>query len=213
MTWGQVKSENMDAVRHQCMIYEGSSVRYLTGVAYLIAEKIMANMRCLYLTSPAMVAGLRSYLSAAKVNVAECVENGSLVLSSGQGHLRNGLFDPDAMLALLEETVTQTLRDGYAGLFAVGDMSWEFGPERNFEKLREYEEKLERLFTVYPQLQGVCQYQVQTLPVQAAREALGLHRACYINQTLTLRNPSYGVPAQPDNLEAMMARPSRLVAS
>ena len=41
------------------------------------------------------------------------------------------------MPALLGETLTQTLRDGYVGLFAVGDMSWEFSPERNFEKLRE----------------------------------------------------------------------------
>ena len=65
----------------------------------------------------------------------------------------------------------------------------------------------------YFQLRGICQYHVQTLPVQAAREALRLHRACYINQTLTLMNPSRGLPGQPDNLAAMMAKPGRLVAS
>jgi hypothetical protein len=32
------------------------------------------------------------------------------------------------MMAKLEDAVTQALADGYKGLWATGDMGWEFGP-------------------------------------------------------------------------------------
>ncbi len=69
------------------MIYEGSPAKHLPGLSQLIKEKLRANHRCLYLNSPPMVAGIRSYLAAAGIDVAEEVKNGSLVLSSDSGHL------------------------------------------------------------------------------------------------------------------------------
>ena len=50
-------------------------------------RKLEERHRCLYLDSPPMVAGMRSYLSAAGVDVAREVGKGSLVLSSDQGHI------------------------------------------------------------------------------------------------------------------------------
>ncbi len=39
----------------------------------------------------------------------------------------DGSFDVPMMLANLEEALDQALRDGYKGLWATGDMTWEFG--------------------------------------------------------------------------------------
>jgi len=47
---------------------------------------------------------------------------------------------------VLEAAVRQALSDGYRGLFATGDMTWEFGPDRDFKKLPEYELALQELF-------------------------------------------------------------------
>ena len=33
----------------------------------------------------------------------------------------------------------RALDDGYSGLWATGDMSWEFGPAKDFSMLLEYE--------------------------------------------------------------------------
>ena len=171
----------MDAIRHQCMIYEGSPARHLPGLAAVMVEKLRSNRRCLYLNSPSMIAGIRSYLAAAGLNVAQAVSKGALVLLSDGSHLIDGRFDVDRMLGTLAEAIDQALNDGYAGLWAAGDMTWEFGAERNFAKLREYEQGLEALFRQRPQLQGICQYHADTLPTDVLEEALYSHRTSYIN--------------------------------
>jgi len=116
-----------------------------------------------------MVAGIRSYLAAPGLNVAAQVDQRALILSSEQQHLIHGNFDVASMLAMLEEVVNGALNDGYVGLWATGDMGWDFGDEKNFDKLLEYEYGLEQIFRRFPQLSGVCQYHQGALPMDAVR--------------------------------------------
>jgi hypothetical protein len=141
-----------------------------------------------------MVAGMRSYLAAAGLDVAAEVAGGALILSSDDGHLIGGRFDVDKMIGMLSEAVDQASGDGYAGLWATGDMTWEFGSEKNFAKLLEYEYRLEELFLRHPKLQGICQYHADTLPADVLETALSTHRAFYVNATLSLLNPYYTEP-------------------
>ena len=145
-------------VRHQCMIYDGSPAAHLPALSRITAKKLAARFRVLYLNAPPMVVAIRSYLSADGIDVAREIDRGALVLSSADAHLAAGRFEPEPMLTLLDEALTQALTDGYRGLFAFGDMTWEFGTERNYAKLREYERGLEALCERRPELQGVCQY-------------------------------------------------------
>jgi hypothetical protein len=177
--------------RHQCLIYHGSPARYLASLANVIKAQLASNSRCLFMNSPAMVAGMRSYLAAAGLDVAQEVQSGALVLSSDQSHLKNGQFESDRMIDLLTEAIEGALRDGYASLWATGDMTWEFGNENNFGKLVEYECALEELFRRYPPLCGICQYHADTLPADAIPVGLNSHAAMFINETLTWMNPYY----------------------
>jgi hypothetical protein len=171
--------------RHQCLIYKGSPEAHLPGLAALIYGKLKTNHRCLYLHNSAMVAGITSYLFAAGIDVNHELSRGALVLSSDQRHLVDGRFDVGSMLASIANAVDQALRDGYAGLWATGDMTWEFGTDRNFDKLVEYEHGLEGLFHSYPALAGVCQYHEDTLPQQVIQDARNLHQYVYVNETLS----------------------------
>src|SRR5215469_1437089 len=139
----------MDRVRHQCLIYEGSPAKHVRGLASVIAAKLKENNRCLYLNHPAMVADMRSYLDAAGVDVAEAVRTGALILSSQQDHLTDGRFDVDKMLDMLEAAIRKAQKDGYNGLFATGDMTWEFGDDKRMGNLIAYECGLEDLFREY----------------------------------------------------------------
>ncbi len=162
------------SARHQCLIYDGSPSCSLPILAEAIREKLANECRCLYLDCPPMVAGIRSCLSALEIDVPQELARGSLVLSSEQTHLVDGRFDVDKMIRTLEDAIRKAVSDGYRGLWASGDMSWEFGPEHNFDKLLEYEWRLEQLFFKQPTLSGICQYHRYTLPREAVRRGLGV---------------------------------------
>jgi len=155
--------------RHQCLIYQGAPSQQLPALASLLQQKLGENYRCLYLNSPPMVAGMRSYLASTGSDVAQEVAKTNLVLSSETGVSSDGSFDADLMMHKLEDALDQALKDGYKGLFATGDMTWEFGGSKDkdsFNKLLEYEWRLEKLFRKRPELSGVCQYHSDTLPAQ-----------------------------------------------
>lgn len=162
-------------VRHQCVVYDGAPSKILPHLAAMASERLNDNYRCLYLNSPAMVAGMRCYLAARDIDVEREIAKGSLVLSSDQNHLLDGRFDVDRMLRTLEEAVAQALQDGYKGLWASGDMTWEFGPENNYAKLVEYEQRLDDLFHRQAALSGICQYHKDTLPPKCLQQGLRLH--------------------------------------
>jgi MEDS: MEthanogen/methylotroph, DcmR Sensory domain len=177
--------------RHQCLIYKGSPSLQLAAVAALVRQKMNENYRCLYLNSPVMVAGMRCYLAAAGIDVASELEKASLMLSSDQGHLVEGHFAVDGMMRTLEGAIYQALNDGYKGLWATGDMTWELGPEKDFSKLLEYEWRLEELFRKHPALGGICQYHADTLPDHVLRQGLLSHPSIFVNETLSQINPYY----------------------
>jgi hypothetical protein len=163
----------------------------LPALVAVIKHNLKKNVRCVYLNSPPMVAGLRSYLFAAEVDVPKEISKGSLVLSSDRGYLQNGTFDVERMLGVLGDAMEQAVIDGYEGLWATGDMSWEFGPAKDFSKLLEYEWRLEAFLRQHPTLSGICQYHIDSLPTEIVEQGLLTHQTLFINDTLSRLNPHY----------------------
>ncbi len=189
--------------RHQCLIYDGAPSRNLSALAAIIKQKLKLDYRCLYLNSQPMVAGMRSYLAAAGVNVAEEEKKGTLELSSDQMHLVDGgRFDPELMIRTLEGAIDRALGDGFSGLWATGDMSWEFGPQKDFSKLVEYEWLLEDLFRRRAELGGICQYHAATLPRSALRKGILMHPGLFISETLSIINPHFLEGGKADDSDA-----------
>lgn len=184
------------------MIYDGPPSRSLPAVAAAVRRSLDAGMRCMYINSPAMVAGFRSQLYATGTDVQHAMTTGALVLDSSGDHLVDGRFVIHRMIDTLAAAVEQALADGCAGLFATGDMTWEFGPEREFSKLIEYEWQLEQLFRKHPALSGICQYHRDLLPREAVGEGVVSHEAVYTSDTLTRLNPHYVVARSPAERKA-----------
>jgi hypothetical protein len=188
------------ASRHQCLVYGGPPSRHLPALAELLCQKLRQNFRCLYFNSPPMVAGLQSYLAAAGLDVDRELKKRSLLLSADQGHLVDDLFHADTMLEGLALSAHRAQADGYAGLFAVGDMTWELGRDRDIAKLLQYEWKLEQLFHRCPALTGICMYHSDTLPRELVTNGTLAHGSIFVNQTLSIINPYHlhtGAPRQP----------------
>ena len=98
------------------------------------------------------------------------------------------------MIRTIEQALEKALDDGYAGLWATGDMTWEMGPSQTFSQLLEYEWQLEKLFRQHPQLSGICQYHADTLPRTTLRQGLASHPAIFVNATLSRINLNYLPP-------------------
>jgi MEDS: MEthanogen/methylotroph, DcmR Sensory domain len=97
------------------------------------------------------------------------------------------------MLGMLSDSVHAALTDGYSGLWATGDMTWELGSRKNFEKLLEYEIGLEEMFRSYPALSGICQYPNTTLRIlnSNAPERSGCARGIWCAVPWSLHDPSW----------------------
>lgn len=196
--------------RHQCLIYDGAPSRHLPALAATLGEKLRRNYRCLYLNSKPMVAGIRSYLAASGVDVEYEVRRGSLVASAERDHLVNDCFDVDRMLITLDEALRQALNDGYAGLWATGDLTWEMGPRRDFTTLLEYERRLDAFMREHREISGICQYHADTLPRELMHQGLLVHPSVYVNETLSLINPDF---LEPEMLPEAAARDAKLEAA
>ena len=185
--------------RHQCMIYKGSPSQKLHILAGILQNKLHEGYRCLYLNSAPMVAGMRSTLAAMDIDIAEVTKD-RLILSSDP--VSSGReFDSEAMLEKLEDMLDNAIKDGYKGLWASGDMTWEFGPSKDFSKLMEYELGLEKVFRRRKELCGICQYHHDSLPQDAMRQSLLIHPTIVINETLKIINPYYLKSNWPTDLQ------------
>ncbi len=176
--------------RHHCLLYDGAPSRHLPAVAAVLCQKLKQNRRCLYLNSPPMVAGLKSRMAADGVDVEGEIASGNLVLNSEQ-HQSHGDFDIEKMLQMLQSALEAALSNGYDGLFATGDMTWEFGEHRDLSRLLEYEWRLEEFIRQNPRMSGICQYHGDTLPREILRNGLISHSELFINETLSMINPHF----------------------
>ena len=179
--------------RHKCLIYDGDPSEQLPVIVPLLCEGLRDNWRCLYIGSPQMVSMIEAALRSAGIDVVHETKRGSLVLSSERNLLSDGAFDPHLMLDGLRHLIDTAVRDGFKGLCATGDMSWELAHDRNFERLLEYEALLEQLIQNKP-LRGICQYHRDLVPAQAVRDALMSHRSAFIGGVLNVANPFYTPP-------------------
>jgi light-regulated signal transduction histidine kinase (bacteriophytochrome) len=72
-------------------------------------------------------------------------------------------------------------------------MRWELGADENFDRLLEYEARLEQVFRERP-LRGICQYHRGMVPQKAIEDALVTHRSAYLGDRLNEDNLFYIPP-------------------
>lgn len=176
--------------RHQCSIYDGDPVAQLPVFAEMVKAKLEEGYRCMYFNQLQMLTEFASALSRLGVDTNNEISSGRLVLSAESPATEDD-FDIDAMLVNLESALDQAISDGFKGLFATGDMTWEFQSVKNFSKLMEYEYRLEKFFQRRPEFVGICQYHKDTLTPEACRQGLMNHQSIFISETVSRVNPHF----------------------
>jgi CheY-like chemotaxis protein len=189
--------------RHQCFIYDGNPSHGLAKTAAAAKMRLDAGYRFMYLNSPSMVAGMRAHLVSAGVDLDQTAVRNSALLSSELTHLVDGRFDIDRMLGMLDDAVQQALGDGFNGLWAAGDIAWQFGPEKDFTHLLEYEWRLDEYAGKQPGLSGICQYHMPALPREALLDGAATHRSFFMNESLSRVNSRYIHTDSPAAMQAI----------
>lgn len=188
-----LETAGAEVSRHKCLIYDGKPSEQLPVVVPFLKEGLRDNWRCLYLGSPEMVEMVDGALTAKGTRTRREVERGALILSSDRSHLSDGNFEPQVMIEMLCQFVDNAVENGFEGLCATGDMKWELGADKNFDRLLEYEASLEQVFREKP-LRGICQYHRDLVPAKAVRDALVTHQSTFIGDTLNRDNLFYIPP-------------------
>ncbi|MBI5521650.1 MAG: MEDS domain-containing protein [Desulfarculus sp.] len=127
-----------------------------------LAQGLARGERCAYLTTLHTPWLLTNLLAWQGVNLQAVKARGQLVIADAARHyLHRGWFDPDRAIAKNIAATRRALDQGFTGLRSVGDMSWAAYHPLEWERLEEYETRLDReLFACLPAT-AICLYDQQ----------------------------------------------------
>lgn len=180
---------------HVCTLYSTREEQLAAAVEYIKAG-LERGEHCLYVCCEHTPKQFRAALRKGGIDVnAEEARGALLIMTKHDGHLKGGSFDPDKMISLLERVVQEALDAGFSGLAAAGDMSWLLDCPPGFERLCEYEARLNDFYRTHRAL-GLCQYNRTTMPHEILDHCIGTHRYVRIDGPLLLENPFYEEPSQ-----------------
>jgi anti-anti-sigma regulatory factor len=174
-----VAASVMDQLRlgdHVCWAYDDDHDR-LTATAEFIRGGTRAGQKLVYVTDSLSPAALDAGLVGCGIDVAGLVGAGQLdIVEANTTYLRGGTFDPDTVVGLFRSMIETAASDGYAGLRAMGDMSWALRPGVELQALHRYETAVSALLAEGRGL-GLCQYDRRHFPTGTLRHLATTHPA------------------------------------
>ncbi len=155
--------EQLDIHDHLCLIYETRQEQFNTAIPF-VQNGLQRGEKCLYVADDNTIDHVLKEMRKQRVDVDQALAKGGLVmLTRKESYLKDGYFDPDAMIALLKETTDRALAEGFSGLRVTGEMTWALGDAVGVDRLIEYENKLNYFFPANRAL-AICQYNARLFP-------------------------------------------------
>ncbi|KXA99209.1 hypothetical protein AKJ40_03705, partial [candidate division MSBL1 archaeon SCGC-AAA259M10] len=178
--------------RHLCCIYRDVEEQ-LSAMSLFMSLGVDRNEKCLYVVDDRTKEEVVDYFKGRGFDVEEFVESGRFEFrTKSESYLRNGYFDPDRMIDLLEDARDEALEEGYDGLRATGEMTWFFSDMPGVEKLMEYESKLNE-FLPDSKVMALCQYNEGRFSPEVLVDVLHTHPRVLLYDELH-ENPYYMPP-------------------
>lgn len=177
---------------HICLIYE-TVEEQLGAVVPFMLRGLERGDRCLYIVDDRTAEEVTAALRGAGVAVTAALESGDLeIVTKRESYLRDGHFDPDAMLLFLGEVVERAVDAGHPALRGTGEMTWALAGDEGTDRLVEYEARLND-FTEEREAILVCQYNRRRFPASTIRDVLRTHPIAVLGDEVC-PNPFYEEP-------------------
>jgi DNA-binding CsgD family transcriptional regulator len=142
---------------HACCLYQTEEERWAVLTPFL-HQGLERDEKVLYIVDAHTVEAVLSYLRDEGLDVEPYLVRGQLaILAHDEAYMREGLFDPDGMIALLRAETDRALVEGYSALRITGEMSWALRGLLGSQRLIEYETRVNEVFRGGSCL-AICQY-------------------------------------------------------
>jgi hypothetical protein len=180
--------------RHICAFFNSADEEHRV-LRPFIQEGFAGGDKACHLVDPDLWDDHLSRLADAGIDVAQAMGTGQLEVRRWQdAYLRNGRFDQDAMLALIEEMLQSGAACGYPLTRLVAHMEWALLDKPGVDDLMEYETRLNYLLPKYDD-PVICTYDLSKFSASVVMDIMRTHPAVIIGEVLQ-ENPFFVPPDQ-----------------
>jgi len=159
---------------HFCCLYETDDERRAILIPFL-RQGLAQYEKVIYIVHSHTVESVLDQLRKQWMDIDSYLARGQLdIVTSASTYLRNGIFNPEAMIALIRAEIDRALAKGYVGLRAAGDMTWTLEKPQGFHRLIEYEAKANMLFSD-SKITALCEYDRRRFSPLLLRNVLYTH--------------------------------------
>jgi anti-anti-sigma regulatory factor len=142
---------------HLCLPFASDDEQREVLTTYIV-DGLTRGERVIYYADRTAPDAIRSWLVDSGVETSRMVDEGRLAIRPvGDNYLFGGRFEPDIVITTLWIEVRQAREAGYPGLRISGEMTSELRPVADQVALRDYENRLSRVFRSR-ELASICQY-------------------------------------------------------
>ncbi|MFP4034434.1 MAG: MEDS domain-containing protein [Desulfovermiculus sp.] len=192
---------------HLCCLYMTEEEHREILVPF-IRDGLEQGDKVLYIVDARTAESILGFWDRQSPSTVQYPTSGQLVIAeSRETYIRNGLFDPDAMLAMLQVETDAAVSQGFRALRVTGEMSWALRGLPGSERLMEYEGKLNQFFPANPVI-GMCQYDMRRFEPNVLLDVLATHPIAVVRNTC-YENMYYMPPEEflgPNRAEAEFQR-------
>ncbi|MFW9990843.1 MAG: MEDS domain-containing protein [Candidatus Odinarchaeota archaeon] len=166
--------DNLKPGDHLCCLYntEEEHQRVLTS---FILDGLKKGEKVFYIVDFHSIDRIKEYIKDEGFDPEPYISKGQLVfLTRDESYLKEGIFDPDRMISILESETEKALVEGYPSLRVTGEMTWALKNLPGSERLIEYESKLNDFFPGSKCL-AICQYNLEQFSPDVIIEVVNTH--------------------------------------
>ena len=145
----RLAGSELDRSRHVCAFFHEREDEYRALLPF-IADGLLGRDRAFHITDPQRRTAHLARLREAGIGVDEALQSGQLALRGwDEAYLRDGHFDQDRMLALIEEVLQGGKAAGYRLTRLVANMEWALEDRPGVDDVVEYETRLNFVLPKY----------------------------------------------------------------
>ena len=179
-------------VRHICAFFHTKDEEHRTLLDF-IKEGLEQNERAAHFVCAEGVENHRTRLRASGVDVEAAEARRQLTVTTwDDAYLKDGHFDQDRQIKLLEGVLQAGRRDGFAQTRLIANMEWALEDKAGVEDIVEYEARLNYTLPHYSD-PVICTYDLSRFSAGVAMDILRTHPMVIIGGVLQ-QNPLYVAP-------------------